>query len=316
MENRAMSEGGVNKLPWRKDIKKNWQVYAIFSPAFIMTLVLSYIPMFGIIMAFENYNVNKGYFGSKWVGFDNFIELFTAREFLTALRNTVGISMLKITVGFVMPILFAFLLSALRSKKFKRLVQTMSYLPNFVAAVVVASLVREFLMKDGPITLLLSNLFGAENQNWLANNELPVFWIIYLMMGIWQGVGWGSIIYMAAISGVSSDLYESAAIDGATKLQRLLKITLPCIMPTIVMMFVLNVGTSFIAGFDGILLLYMPSTYEVADTLYTFTYRKAFTSGANYGLAAASGLFQSIVGTTLLVGSNYISKKVSDTSLF
>lgn len=306
----------VKKVTWGQDIHKNWQVYVLFLPAFIMTLVLSYIPMFGIVMAFQDYDVLKGFFGSKWVGLDNFITLFTAPEFPRALRNTVCIALLKGTIGFVMPIIFAFMLSMLKSKKYKRTVQTFSYLPNFVAAVVVASLVTEFVAKDGPLTMLLTNVFGLENQNWLANDNIPVFWIIYLVMGIWQGIGWGSIMYVAAISTVNGDLHEAAAIDGATRFQRMMKITLPCIMPTIVMMFVLNVGLSFSAGFDGILLLYMPSTYEVADTVYTYTYRMAFTSGANYSLSAASGLFQSIVGTTLLLGSNYLSKKVSDSSLF
>lgn len=306
----------LTKVTWKKDFIRNWPVYLLFLPAFIYTLVLNYIPMFGIVMAFENYEVRKGFFKSDWVGFQNFVTLFTSEEFPRALRNTICIALLKVTIGFVMPIIFALLLSTLRSKKYKRLVQTFSYMPNFVATVVVASLVIVFLAKDGPITLLLSKVLGAVNQNWLANNQIPVFWIILLVMGIWQGIGWGSIMYVAAIATVNGDLHEAAAIDGATRWKRITKITIPCIMPTIVMMFVLNIGLSFATGSDSILLLYMPSTYEVADTIYTYTYRMAFTSGANYGLSAASGLFQSVVGTVLLLGSNYLSKKVSDSSLF
>lgn len=304
------------KISWRVDFKRNWPVYLMFLPTFLFVFVLSYIPMSGILMAFEDYEVAKGWFASEWVGLDNFITLFTGETFPTALRNTVCIALIKCTVGFVMPIIFAFLLSLLRNKKYKRTVQTFSYLPNFVAAVVVASLLKEFLTKDGPLTLLLSNVFGLQNQNWLANDQIPVFWILYVLMGIWQGIGWGSIMYVAAISTVSGDLHEAAAIDGATRFQRLFKITLPCIIPTIVMMFVLNIGLSFSTGFDNILLLYMPSTYNVADTVYTYTYRMAFTSGANYGLSAASGLFQSVVGTILLIGSNSISRKMSGSSLF
>lgn len=304
------------KTPWKIDFKRNWQVYLIFLPTFLFELVLHYVPMFGIVMAFEKYSISKGYFKSPWVGLQNFVDLFSSADFPIALRNTIAIALLKCTIGFVAPIIFAFMLTSLRKKKFKRTVQTCSYLPNFVASVVVAALVIEFLAKDGPLTMLFTNLFGAENQNWLANNNIPVFWIIYLFMGIWQGIGWGSIMYVAAISTVSGDLYEAAAIDGATRWQRLTRITLPCIMPTIVMMFVLGVGTSFVSGFDNILLLYMPSTYNVADTIYTFTYRTAFTSGANYSLSAASGLFQSVVGTALLIGSNALSKKVTESSLF
>lgn len=304
------------KKSWAFDFRKNWAIYVLFVPVLIYEIVLHYIPMFGIIMAFEDYNVIDGYFGSPWVGFKHFINLFTGEEFLTALRNTVSIALIKGTIGFVAPIFFALLLSLLHTKGYKRIVQTFSYLPNFVAAVVVASLVTQFLAKDGPLTLLFT-MFGAENQNWLANNNIPVFWIIYLFMGIWQGIGWGSIMYVAAISQVSGDLHEAAAIDGANRLQRLFKITLPNIMPMIVMMLVLNVGLSFSTGFDSILLLYMPSTYNVADTVYTYTYRMAFSAGAtNYSLSAASGLFQSVVGTALLILSNSLSRKLSDTSLF
>lgn len=304
------------KISWKKDFQKNWPVYVLFLPAFIYTLVLSYTPMVGLLMAFENYSTTKGIFHSQWVGLANFIDLFTGDEFLRALRNTVIIATMKCTIGFIMPIAFALVLSLVRNKKFKRIVQTFSYMPNFIAAVVVVALVQEFLDEGGAITLLLSK-FGLPAQNWLANPDIPVFWIIYLVMGIWQGVGWGSIMYVSAIATVSGDLHEAAAIDGATRLQRLFKITLPCIKPMIVMMFVVNIGTSFIAGFDNILLMYMPSTYEVADTLYTYTYRMAFTAGmSNYGLSTASGLFQSIVATTLLVGSNAISRKLGDNSLF
>ncbi len=306
----------LKKGSWGLDFYQNWQVYLMFIPVIIYEIVLHYLPMFGIVMAFEDFSVTKGYFHSPWVGLGNFKELFTGEQFPIALRNTIIIAILKGTIGFIMPVAFAVLLSLLRSKKYKRTVQTMSYLPNFVASVVVASLLIEFLGKDGPLTMLLTK-FGAENKNWLADNRVPIFWIIYLFMGIWQGIGWGSIMYVASIATVSGDLHEAAALDGATRLQRMFLITLPCIKPLIIMMMVLNIGLSFSAGFDNILLLYMPSTYNVADTVYTYTYRMAFGGGAtNYALSAASGLFQSIVGTTLLVGSNALSKKFSDSSLF
>lgn len=306
------------KISWKTDLKYNWQVYVIFLPAFLFFLVLSYIPMFGIIMAFENFKIAKGFFESKWIWFENFQYLFNDPNFILALRNTVCIALLKITVGFIAPIIFAILLSMLFSKRYKRIVQTMSYLPNFIAAVVVCSLLAEFVGTGGPLSVLLSNLLNSESTNWLANNHIPVFWILYVFMGIWQGIGWGSIMYVASISMVNGDLYEAAALDGAGRWKRMFKITIPCIMPMIVMMFVMNVGLSFGTGFDSILLLYMPSTYEVSDTVYTYTYRLAFTAGnQDYGLSAASGLFQSVVSTILLVGSNKLSKKLSDgNSLF
>jgi ABC-type polysaccharide transport system permease subunit len=308
---------GSARRSWKAEFRRDWVVYMLFLPIIIYEVVLHYLPMFGVIMAFEDYNVVDGYFHSPWVGFKHFIDLFTGEDFLQAIRNTVAIGLLRATIGFIAPIIFALMLSLINSKKFKRTAQTMSYMPNFVAAVIVCSLFTQFLAKDGPLTLLLTNIFGAENQNWFANDQVPVFWIIYTLMGIWQGVGWGSIMYVAAISQVSGDLHEAAAIDGATRLQRLFKITLPNIFPMIMMMFVINIGTALAAGYDNILLLYMPSTYNVADTVFTYTYRQAFGGGAtNYSLSAASGLFQSVVCTILLVGSNAISRKTAGSSLF
>ncbi|MBQ6384228.1 MAG: sugar ABC transporter permease [Clostridia bacterium] len=308
---------GSARRSWKTELKRDWVVYLLFIPIILYELVLHYLPMFGIVMAFEDYNVVDGYFHSPWVGMKHFIDLFSGEDFLQALRNTVVIGLFKCTIGFVAPIIFALILSLINSKKFKRTAQTMSYMPNFVAAVIVCSLFTQFLAKDGPLTLLLTKVFGAENQNWFANDKPPVFWIIYTLMGIWQGVGWGSIMYVAAISQVSGDLHEAAAIDGATRMQRLFRITLPNILPMIMMMFVIGIGTAFVAGYDNILLLYMPSTYNVSDTVYTYTYRQAFGGGtSNYSLSAASGLFQSVVGTVLLVSSNALSRKVSGSSLF
>ena len=308
---------GSARRSWKRELKRDWVVYLLFLPIIIYEIVLHYLPMFGIVMAFEDYNVIDGYFRSPWVGLKHFTDLFTGEDFLQAIRNTVAIGLIRCTFGFIAPIIFALMLSLINSKKFKRTAQTMSYMPNFVAAVIVCSLFTQFLAKDGPLTLLLTNLFGAENQNWFANDKIPVFWIIYTMMGIWQSIGWGSIMYVAAISQVSGDLHEAAALDGATRMQRMFKITLPSILPMIVMRFVINVGTALAAGYDNILLLYMPSTYSVSDTVYTYTYRQAFGEGAtNYSLSAASGLFQSLVSTVLLVGSNALSRKAAGTSLF
>lgn len=309
---------GKNKVSWKTDLKYNWQVYVIFLPAFLFFLILSYIPMGGIVMAFENFKVGKGFFRSDWIWFENFKYLFNDMNFMLALRNTVCIALLKITVGFIAPIVFAILLSLLINRRYKRIVQTLSYLPNFIAAVIVCSLLAEFVGTGGPISVLIANIMNSESTNWLASSNIPVFWVLYIFMGIWQGIGWGSIMYVASISMVNGDLYEAAALDGAGRLTRMFKITIPSIMPMIVMMFVMNVGLSFGTGFDNILLLYMPSTYEVADTVYTYTYRLAFTAGnQDYGLSAASGLFQSVISTILLVGSNKLSKKMADgASLF
>jgi len=301
----------------KKDLQRNWQVYVLFLPCFLFFLVLCYFPMVGVVMAFQDFKIAKGIFGSPWVGLQNFVELFSGADFGIALRNTVCIALLKVTVGFIAPVIFAVLLSLLRSHAYKRTVQTMSYMPNFVASVVACALLTQFVGKGGPLSVLFAKLTGGESVNWLANNKIPVFWLLFIFMGIWQGIGWGSITYVASISTINGDLYEAAAIDGATRLQRMFKITIPCIMPMIIMMFVMNVGLSFTVGYDQILLLYMPSTYNVSDTVYTYTYRLAFTAGAqDYGLSSASGLFQSVVAMILLVGSNTLSRKYASASLF
>lgn len=309
----------IKKRTWKQDFAENWGAYVLFIPTFLVLFLFCYLPMFGIIMAFEDYRIVDGFFGSDWVWFDNFVELFTGDEFLVALRNTVAIGLLKLTLGFIAPIIFALLLSQLRNRYYKRVVQTMSYLPNFIASMVVCTLLIEFFGEDGPVTMLFT-LFGAENQNWLANDSIPVFWLIYTFMGIWQGIGWGSIMYVATIATVNGDLYEAAALDGANRWKMMMRITLPSILPMIVMMFIMQIGLCFSQGYDNILLLYMPSTYSVSDTIYTYTYRIAGfgTSGGSpdYGLSAASGLFQSVVSTALLVSSNQLSKKKLGMSLY
>lgn len=299
---------------WKYDFKHNWFVYVLFIPVLIYFLVFHYAPMFGLIMAFENFKPSRGFFGSEWVGLANFVELFTGDTFWKVLRNTTAMALLNLTVGFAAPVLFALLLSEVKFKHFKRSVQIMSYMPYFVSATVVCSLATEFLNSTGALTMVMS-WFGLDKQNWLANPNIPVFWLINTFLGIWQGLGWGSIIYMAAIANVSQDLHEAAAMDGASRWQRMWKITFPTVLPLILVMFILRIGLVFRTGFDKILLLYMPMTYDTADVLYTYTYRMAFGSQINYGLSTASGLFQSVIGTVLLVVSNKISKKAAGSAL-
>ncbi len=305
------------KTTWRRDWKQNRVMYALFIPVAAYFIIFNYIPMLGVVTAFQNVKIsNTNFFANKWIGFENFIELFTGEAFPLVMRNTVAMALLNLTIGFLAPVVLALILSEIPWKKFRRGVQTISYMPYFVAAVVVAQLVKEFLGSNGGITQFLT-LFGLHKQNWVANPDIPVFWLINCFTDIWQGAGFGTIIYMAAIFNVNSDLHEAAAIDGASRWQRLTKITVPSILPLVIMMLTLRVGLVFVTGFDKILLLYMPSTYDVADVLTTYTYRMAFGSGGgNYGLSAASGLFQSVVGTVLLMTSNWLNRKVTHNALF
>lgn len=303
-----------DKKSWRYDLKKNWMLYLIFLIPGVYLFIFRYIPMAGVLMAFQDYKVSKGLFGSTWVGLQNFIELFTGEQFPLALRNTCAMALLNLTLGFIAPVFLGLVISQLRSKRGSRAVQTITYMPYFVSAVVCCSLAREFLSDTGAITQFLTML-GAENQNWLANNS-PVFWFINCFLGIWQGAGYGAIVYIAAISNISYELYEAAAIDGASRFQRVLHVTIPGVLPLIIMMFTMQIGLIFMTGFDKVLLLYMPATYEFSDCLSTYTYRMAFGSSNSYGLSTASGLFQSVVGTILMIAGNKISAKTAKISMF
>ncbi|MBR3742954.1 MAG: sugar ABC transporter permease [Clostridia bacterium] len=301
--------------PWKRDWKENWILYLLFLPVLAYFVIFHYIPMSGIFMAFEEYKVTKGLFGSEWVGFEKFVELFEDEQFWLALRNSGAMALFNLTLGFVAPIILALLITSIKPSRGTRVLQTITYLPNFVSAVVVCSLASQFLDLNGGITRLLTAL-GFEQQNWLANGDVPVFWLINTGIGIWQGAGWGSIIYIAAIYNINGDLHEAAAIDGANRWQRLTHITLPGILPMIMMMLTLKIGLVFREGFDKVLLLYMPLTYETSDCLHTYTYRMAFGGVPDYSLSTASGLFQSVIATILLVISNWTNKKATGYALY
>lgn len=305
----------ARKARAKKGWAKNWQVYLLFLPLAVYFIIFNYIPMAGIIVAFEKFSVTKGILGSPWAGLENFRVLFTGNEFLIALRNTTCMAVLNLVLGFLPPVILALLFSECRWKPFRRFTQLVSYMPNFVSAVVVCALVVEFFGMSGAITKIFTAL-GAEEQNWLANTSIPVFWLIYAFIGIWMGMGFGSVVYTSMISNVSGDLREAAQLDGANRWQVIRYVVLPALVPLCMMNLTLSVGTMFMAGWDKVLLLYMPKTYDVSDVLYTYTYRMAFGNSVNFGLSTASGLFQSVIGTTLLIVSNKLNKKFTSYGLF
>ncbi|MBE6974032.1 MAG: sugar ABC transporter permease [Ruminococcaceae bacterium] len=307
ISNAVMDRRTRTRIRNQKDWKQNWSVYLLFLPAVVLFGIFNYAPMFGIVMAFENFKPTKGFFGSKWVGMANFMDLFSSEEFLTVFRNTVVMAFMNLTIGFVFPIVLALLLSELTSKKFRRVVQTVSYMPYFIATVVVCTLITNFCDTQGIVTDILV-AFGAERENLLANPKY--FWWINTFSEVWQGMGYGSIIYVAAISNINPNLYEAAAMDSANRWQRMLYITLPGVLPTVVTMFTLRVGLVFVTGFDKVLLLYSPTIYDTADCLSTYTYRYGIAN-SNYGLSAAAGLFQSVIATTLLILSNKLNQSAS-----
>jgi putative aldouronate transport system permease protein len=307
------SKTSFKGTPWRRDFSMNWGVYLLFLPVLTYFIIFHYLPMFGITMAFQDFSAIKGFFGSEFVWFDNFTAFFTNSSFLGILRNTLVISLLGIFIGMPVSIIFALLLNEIYFNKVKKTIQTISYLPYFVSTVVISGLIIEFVSSGGIITSLLVSVFGIKRENLLTNPDY--FWWINLFTDIWQGMGYGAIIYIAAITGVSQELHEAAAIDGAGRLRRIWHITLPAIRPTIVTMLVLRMGLVMTVGFDKILLLYNPSIYETADVISTHVTRMGLER-MQYGYSAAVGLFNSVVGTVLLVLSNTVSRKLADSSIY
>ena len=310
------------KKGWKKDFKQNWVIYLLFLPCAAYFIIFNYVPMLGVLMAFQKVDsTNVALFGGKWIAFENFSKLFTTSvgsNFWLAIRNTAIMSLLSITIGFIFPILLAILVSEVRLKFFKRTVQTATYMPYFISAVVVCAIVKELVGDQGAITAICG-WFGYSEGNLLSQADPPTFWIIYLLTDVWQNAGYSSIVFVAAISAIDNSLFEASAIDGASRWKRIWHITIPSILPTIVMMFTIKMGTMITAGFDKVILLYNTGIFDVADTIYSYTYRLTTgTAGstADFGLAAASGLFQSLISVALLMSSNYLSKAVTKSSLF
>jgi putative aldouronate transport system permease protein len=297
---------------WKSDFRMNWGVYLLFTPVLAYFIIFNYLPMFGIVMAFQDFSAVRGFFGSTFVGLKHFIDFFSGPDFLRIFRNTLAISFLNLGVGFPLSIIFALLLNEINVVWFKKFTQSLSYLPYFVSAVVVCGLMIEFVSSNGVITNLLV-FFGLSRQNLLLDPKY--FWGITVLLDVWQGLGYGSILFIASLSGINNELYEAAAIDGAGRLGRVWHVTLPALMPVIVTMLVLRCGMIMSVGFDKILLLYNPSIYETSDVISTHVVRMGIER-MQYGYSAAVGLFNSVMGLLLLMVSNLISRKLTEHSVF
>lgn len=295
-----------------KDIKRNPGLYVIMIPVLAFFLIFNYLPMGGLIMAFENYTPKGGFLGSEFVGFKHFADFFGSIYFGRLLTNTLAISVLNLIFGFPAPIIFALMLNEVGNKFFKKTLQTVSYLPYFISLVIVCGLVADFTASDGPITEFIVSL-GGERMNYLGQPEY--FRTIYILSDMWQGIGFSSIIYLAALAGIDQELYEAASLDGANRWRQLLHVTLPGLATTIITLLILRMGTMFAVGYEKIILLYSTNTYETADVISSYVYRKGLQE-FNYSYSAAVGLFNSIINTILLITSNGLSKKFTETSLF
>ncbi len=297
----------------KRELIKNRYIYLLALPVIAYYIIFCYWPMFGLVIAFKQYELGKGIFDSKWVGLKYFIEFFKSRNCLRLIGNTLGISLYDLIAGFPAPIIFALLLNEIRSSKFKRTVQTITYLPHFISLVVLCGMITDFFAAEGIITKILMK-FGGAQINYLGAPKY--FKTIYVTTNIWQGIGWGSIIYLAALSGISPELYEAATVDGAGRFRQLLAVTLPGIAPTIVIMLILRMGQLMSVGFEKIILLYNPGTYETADVISSFVYRRGIGESAQYSFSSAVGMFQSVINLILLLGANFLSKRFSGNSLF
>lgn len=305
---------------WR-DIKAHRTLLLMLVPATILLILFSYIPMGGVVLAFKKYDVNTGIWGSPWVGLDNFRKFFTSIYAGRIIQNAVILNILGIAVGSTVTVFFALLLNEVAHQGFKRTVQTISYFPYFVSAVIMVGIVRMLLspeLSTGLINQVRASLFGQAPINFLAESEY--FRPIYVLMGVWQGTGFGAIIYLAALAGVDVEQYEAAIIDGANRLQLVQNITIPALVPTMVILLMLSISGLLRSGLESILMLYNPATYVTSDVIETFVYRRGIAGDAglrpDYGFATAVGLFQSAVGLVLIVTTNWLAKRTTDHSLW
>lgn len=288
-------------------IKKHWDLMLLLVPGLVLLGVFNYGPMIGTVLAFKDFHVDLGIMKSPWVGLDNFYQLFSSMDFLNAIRNTLLISVIHMFFEFTMPILLALLLNEIRLHWFKRIIQTVTYLPYFFSWVILGGIFLLVLSRQGPLNSFLI-YFGFEPIQFFTND---VWFIITLVVTkIWKGIGYGAVIYLAALSGINPTLYEAASIDGANRFQQIRNITLPSLVPTIVILFILSLGDILNAGFDQVYNMYNPLVYDVSDIIDTYVLRHM--EQMDYSIATAAGLFKSIVGLVLIVGVNKITNKMTN----
>lgn len=303
-----------DKEPLARHMRKYWVLYLMMVAPVCYFIVFKYLPMFGNILAFRRYQPGMGAYGTEWRGLYYFRRFLRDPAFWNAFKNTLALSLCNILVNFPLPILFAVLLSEVRSHKFKKVVQTISYMPRFISTVVVIAILNEILSpSSGILNRFLTNAFGIAPIYF--TNQPQYFRAIYVLTDSWQFTGWTAIIYLAAITGINTDLFEAAQIDGAGRIKKIWYITIPSILPTIMVMLILQVGRMMNLGFEKVLLLYTPANSSVSDILDTLVYRTGLQN-QNYSYASAIGLFSGVVGLILVSGSNAISRKTTGESIY
>ena len=291
-----------------KDFKRNKSLYLLVLPVILFYIIFHYKPMYGAIIAFKDFNPFTGIAGSPWVGLKHFSNFFSSPDFVNVMRNTLVISISTVIFAFPLPVILALALNELRSERFGKVVKTVSYLPHFISLVVICGIIKTFVGTEG----LIGNFVGSITGNTVNLLDDPSWFVkIFVGSGIWQNVGWDSIIYVAALAAIDQELYEAAAIDGCGRWNKIWHITIPGIAPTIIIMLILQLGGMLSVGYEKIILLYNPLTYETADVISSFVYRRGLQE-FDYSFSTAVGLFNSAVNFIILIVVNSISKKVSD----
>ncbi len=297
------------KYFWKK-LKRDKYQYVMLLPAFLVTLIFAYIPMFGLVMAFQNFSIFDGFLHSEWVGLDNFIKIFTQSKFTTAIGNTLLVSVLNLLICFPAPIILALLINELEREKFKKVTQTISYLPHFLSWISVVGLATVLLGRDGVINDFRVALGAAERVTFLSKQEL--FLPIIVLLNLWKETGWGTVIHLANLSSINPELYEAASVDGATRLQKIWYITLPHMLPTVMILLIFKMGTLFASNFELIYGLQNPFIdFEVISTII---YQTGIKSG-NYSVSTAIGFAEGLIALLLVFGSNWFSKKTSGSGI-
>jgi putative aldouronate transport system permease protein len=308
-----MERGSGFRVRWKKDFILNKYLYLMILPLISFYIIFQYIPMYGAIIAFKEYSPMKGVMGSPWVGFDHFSSFFNSYYFMRILGNTILISVYSLCFEFPMPILLAILLNEVRNKRFKNAVQSITYMPYFISMIVICGILKDFTNDGGIVNIAYTFIFGGDGQSLLQNPDL--FRPLYILSEIWQRIGWESIIYLAALMSIDMEQYEAARMDGASRWKQIWYITIPGLMPVIMIMFILRMGNLLNVGFEKIILLYNPTTYETADVISSFVYRKGLLE-FGWSFSSAVGLFNSLINLILLIVANQISRRVTGNSLW
>jgi len=296
------------------DIKKNWEIYLLLIPAIAYYVIFCYIPMYGAQIAFKDFIPVKGIMGSDWVGLKHFTRFVQGPFFWQLIRNTLLISLYGMATGFTLPIILALALNYQKNKRFKKIVQTTSYAPHFISIVVIVGLIKILTSPSSGIINIVIKMLGGEAVNFMA--EPGMFRHIYVWSGVWQGIGWGSIIYIGALSGINPELHEAAIIDGATIMKRIINVDIPGILPTIIILWILGTGGILSVGFEKVYLMQNNINITVSEVISTYVYRVGLTSSQQYSFASAIGLFNSVINFIVLMSVNTIARKVGETSLF